>query len=280
MSETMSNEGASLALYRDAPAWEGAAPTMAAGKFKCKSAKAGAALLRAAAATAKAGGAVGLIGPMDGDTWHSYRVVTQSADTPPFLLEPTSGPHDLTAFRQADFAPIAEYCSASVPLSEVPPVRPGKSHAFSVEPWDGEDAEALFAQVHALSCTAFAKNAFYKPIGLEAFLEMYMPIVPLLNKELIFFARAPDGDLVGFLFGVPNYAEGPAPKAAILKTYASLAKGAGFALSSRFYDSARAAGYDTAIHALFHTSNLSALRSAMNGAHVFRHYALMGKRLD
>ncbi|MBT8409632.1 MAG: hypothetical protein KJN93_08415, partial [Alphaproteobacteria bacterium] len=214
MSETMSNEGASLALYRDAPDWDGAAPTMAAGKFKCESAEAGAALLGAAAETAKAEGAAGLIGPMDGDTWHSYRVVTQSVDVPPFLLEPTSGPHDLAAFRQAGFAPIAKYCSASVPLPDVPPARPGKTDAFTIEPWDGQDAEALFAQVHALSCTAFARNAFYKPIGLDAFLTMYMPIVPLLKKELIFFARTASGELVGFLFGVPNYAEGPAPRAA------------------------------------------------------------------
>jgi hypothetical protein len=35
-----------------------------------------------------------------------------------------------------------------------------------------------------------------------------------------------------------------------------------------------------AIHALIHDDNLSALRSATEGAHVFRRYGLYGLRLD
>ena len=31
-----------------------------------------------------------VIGPMDGDTWHRYRVVTESDGSPPYLLEPVS----------------------------------------------------------------------------------------------------------------------------------------------------------------------------------------------
>jgi hypothetical protein len=139
--------------------------------------------------------------------------------------------------------------------------------------------EALFEQVYALSTEAFSRNAFYKPISRDAFLAMYMPLVPMLRKELIFFARRPDGTLAGFLFGVPNYAEGPAPRTAILKTYASLEKGAGRHLSHAFHTAAEAI-YGAAIHALIHDDNLSALRSATEGAHVFRRYGLYGLRLD
>ncbi|WP_339928773.1 hypothetical protein [Yoonia sp. 208BN28-4] len=270
---------ARLMLYPDAPDWDGRR-TMAIAKLKCDTAADGVAVIEQAATVAKAAGAQGLIGPMEGDTWHSYRLVTEGDGSAPFLMEPTSKPQDLEAFARAGFTPISSYFSAAVALSDIPVTTPGPNDAFSIMAWDGTAPEALFAQVHALSCQAFAGNPFYKDISLPDFLAMYMPFVPMLKPDLILFARDAQGDLKGFLFGMPNYAEGPQPASVILKTYASLTKGAGHALSSRFYDTARAMGFKTAIHALMHDDNLSAIRSGMNNAHVFRRYALMGRSLD
>jgi len=108
---------------------------------------------------------------------------------------------------------------------------------------------------------------------------MYRPVVPLLKQDLILFARDTAGSLVGFLFGIPNYAEGPKPASVILKTYASSQKGAGHWLSYQFYVNAKAMGFETAIHALMHEDNLSAVRSGLYGADVFRRYSLMGRTL-
>ena len=45
----------------------------------------------------------------------------------------------------------------------------------------------------------------YSFIGLDAFLALYMPFVPLLKPDLIFTARDTDsGALQGYLFGKPN----------------------------------------------------------------------------
>ncbi|MDJ0638403.1 MAG: hypothetical protein QNJ20_06190 [Paracoccaceae bacterium] len=276
--ETFERDGAKLTLYRDAPDWEG--PTMAVAKLRFESVEAGAALLAEVAEHARAQGAAAVIGPMEGDTWHSYRVVAESDGRKPFLMEPTSGAHDLAAFEAVGFERIGGYFSASVPLAEIANAAPPKARdGLTITAWDGSNPEGLFAQVHALSCEAFAGNALYKPIGLGDFLAMYMPVVPMLKQELILFARDDAGALKGFLFGIPNYAEGPQPESAILKTYASLQKGAGHMLSAEFYRAAHGAGYKTAIHALIHDDNLSALRSAANGAEVFRRYALMGRRL-
>lgn len=278
MQEKIQGDGARLTLYRDAPSWDGLA-TYAVGQFSCTDAQAGAALLQQVAVLARAEGAQALIGPMDGDTWHSYRLVSESDGSAPFLMEPSGKPHDSAAFAGAGFAPISTYFSASVPAEQVGRSQPD-TPGLQIEPWDGSEPEALFTQVHALSCAAFSKNPFYKPIALANFLPMYMPFVPMMRRELVLFARDDTGALVGFLFGIPNYAEGPKPASAILKTYASLKKGAGHALSSRFYAAARDLGFTTIIHALMHDDNLSALRSGMNGAQVFRRYALMGRRLD
>lgn len=277
--EKLEIDGASLTLHHIAPEMAAGVATMAVSQIAFSSPEAGRALLTQAAAKARAAGAGALIGPMEGDTWHSYRLVSESDGRAPFLMEPQSGRHDMAAFETAGFSRVAQYFSSSVALAEQK-LNPPRDTGLRVETWDGSAPEALFTQVHALSSTAFAQNPYYLPIALDAFLAMYMPVVPTLRPELVLFARDAEGALAGFLFGIPNYAEGPAPQTAILKTYASLRKGAGHALSYQFHSNARALGYSHAIHALMHEDNLSSGRSALDGGGMFRRYALMGRRLD
>ena len=104
--EAFNTQGAQATLYRTAPTWS-ALRTMAVGKFKCQDPGAGTALLRQIADVARSQGAEALIGPMDGDTWHSYRLVCESDGRPPFLMEATGGEIDLAAFNDAGFAPIS-----------------------------------------------------------------------------------------------------------------------------------------------------------------------------
>lgn len=272
-------DDARITTYLEGPMWDGT-PAATVGGFSCKSAESGAAVLALAITFAKENGKRCILGPMDGDTWHSYRIVTQTDDSPAFLMEPGAQPQALEALKSAGFVEISSYFSARAEIAQTAQTPPPPTTAFSIEPWDGNNPEGLFDQVFDLSIAAFANNAFYKPITRDAFLAMYMPMVPMLRQDLIFFARRPDQSLAGFLFGTPNFAEGPKPKSAILKTYASLEKGAGQHLAYAFHSSAAAAGFETAIHALIHSDNLSALRSASEGADVFRRYGLFGLKLD
>lgn len=278
-TQTLKTEGGQLTIWFDGPVWDDHPTVATVGKCKFTSVEAGARLLADAADLAKSKGATALIGPMEGDTWHTYRLISERGGRASFLMEPSSSDHDEDAFKAAGFEVISSYFSASAPLSELPGPKPNDTDAFTVEPWDGTDPDTLFTQVYDLSCAAFADNPFYKHIDLEDFLAMYRPVVPLLKQDLILFARDSTGALVGFLFGIPNYAEGPEPTSVILKTYASSQKGAGHWLSYQFYTNAKAMGFDTVIHALMHDDNLSAVRSGLNGADVFRRYALMGRSL-
>lgn len=275
----LKTEDARITVFLDGPIWDGR-PAATLGAFSCKTAFAGAEILRQAIDHITQAGVSQIIGPMDGDTWHSYRFITRTDGSAPFLLEPAQNDIALAALKTAGFIQISSYFSARVPLDRAKMIAPPPTADFTIEAWDGTDPETLFGQVFDLSATAFAGNAFYKPISRSAFLAMYMPLVPMLKRELIFFARRPDGTLAGFLFGTPNYAEGPHPDSAILKTYASLSRGAGQHLAYAFHKSALALGYSTAIHALIHDDNLSALRSASEGAEVFRSYGLFGLKLD
>ena len=266
-----------LTIYRDAPVWDGR--TAAIGQFKCSDAEEGAEALRVACESLKSDGFESVIGPMDGSTWHGYRLVLESDGSAPFLMEPQSGAFDLAAIEATGVKVIERYFSARVAIETQAREMPQPREALRVEVWDGTDPEGFFLDVHALSVKAFAGNVLYKPIKAEAFLAMYMPYVPMLVPDLILFARGAEDALSGFLFGMPNYAEGRTPSSVILKTYASLQKGAGAMLAQQFHATAHGLGFSHAIHALIHDDNLSATRSRQEGAEVIRRYGLMGRRL-
>jgi hypothetical protein len=276
--ETIAAEGAACRLYRDAPAWEGR-KTAAVGAVRFQSAAAGTTMLIDVAHRLASEGFEALIGPMDGDTWHSYRLVMESDGSPPFLLEPVSGPHDLAAFTDAGFAPISRYVSSRTTLAEaISETRPTMDDIV-ITPWDGQGAERLVTELYRLSAGAFARNAFFKPIALEDFLALYRPIMPHVDPRLVLFAHAMNGDLAGFLFGYPDRLEGASAKTVILKTYASLRRGVGHLLADHFHRAARDLGFSNVIHALMHLDNASLRRSGQHGAAIFRRYALMGRMI-
>ena len=277
--ETLKTEGASLTLHLDGPAW-GGTTAAAIGNIAFRDPEAGTQLLAEALTRIRAAGRTRVLGPMAGDTWHAYRFVSETDGSPPFLLEPTNRPHEPAIFAAAGFTPVARYFSARMPLAAIDSSPPPATDAFTIEAWDGQNPEALIREVFTLSTAAFAANAFYTPITQGAFLDMYRPVMPMMRPDLIFFARRPDGSLAGYLFAIPNYAEGLETRTIILKTYASLIPGAGRHLVHACHSAAFALGFQMVIHALIHDDNRSADRSRQEGATLFRRYELLGLRLD
>lgn len=280
MTEKRQGHGARAVIHRDGPDWDGLRTATISG-FRCADASGGAALLTEITDDLVTEGVRAVLGPMEGDTWHSYRLVSETDGSKPFLMEPTSGAHDQAAFEAAGFTPVSQYFSARLRADQTEAMAIPADPDLLIETWDGQNPEAHFSQVYDLSVRAFRNNLFYKPIARDAFLAMYMPFVPMLRPELILLARdKASGVLLGFLFGIPNYQEGPKPPSVILKSYASLKPGVGHRLSDQFHRTARETGFQTVIHALIADVNDSADRSRKHGAEVFRRYALMGRVLD
>ncbi len=272
MSYDFEHDGARCRIWPDGPAWNGS-PAAAIGRLEFLDAASGTALLRAACA--ELGRPV--LAPMDGDTWHPYRAVTESDGSPPYMLEPVSGPHDAAALAAAGFARVADYVSsrALVPRPGTPaPLVPG----ISVVPWDGTGAEPMLDRLFALSGASFADKRFFKPIGRDAFLDLYRPLLPLIDPRLVLFAMSDRDDLAGFLFGIPDRLQGASPNTAILKTYAGARSGVGHLLAHAFHETARELGYAHVVHALMHVDNVSLERSAQHAGRVFRRYSLFGRR--
>ena len=276
--ELIETEGAMAALYRDAPRWEGK-KSAAVGRIDFHSAQAGAELLERVCAQLKSEGFYGLLGPMDGDTWHSYRLVTFSDGSEPFLLEPTSRPHDIEAFGIAGFSPVSDYVSARGKLADTLGPVPVAPEGIGVSAWDGNHAEEIIAKLFEMSASAFVGNRFFKPISLEAFLEIYRPLFGMVDPAHILFAHSEEGQLAGFLFGMPDRPREGAKPTAILKTYVSGMRGVGHLLADTYHRRAIDMGFVDIIHALMHENNLSLRRSAQHKASIFRRYALLGKKL-
>jgi hypothetical protein len=277
--QRLSVVGASVTLFRDAPSWDGLR-TATIGEIAFADAGAGQRLLEQAADTLRSEGFEGLIGPMDGDSWHKYRLVSESDGSPAFMLEPQSGRHDQAVFEGAGFEPISHYVSSRARLIDTIGPEPFQLPGITVTSWDGEGAERLITQLFELSGAAFAGNHFYKPITLESFLELYRPVLPLLDPRHVLFAHGPDHRLVGFLFGMPDRLATDGKPAAILKTYASGLRGVGRLLADSYHRRAFDLGFTEVIHALMHEDNVSRERSALHKAEVFRRYALMGRRFQ
>jgi hypothetical protein len=264
---------AAATIFRDAPQWDGK-PTAAIGSIAFGSHEAGVDLLVRVADQLRGEGIAAVIGPMDGDTWHKYRLVSESDGSPPFLLEPVSGANDRTAFIAAGFAPISRYVSSRAALADTLGDGPVTMPGVTVTAWDGTGAEQLIGGLFDMSGSAFSGNRFFKPITRDAFLELYRPLLPLLDPRHILFAHGPKGQLVGFLFGMPDH--GATTPTAILKTYASGLRGVGHLLADSYHRRALDLGFTEVIHALMHEDNVSRQRSERHASHVFRRYELMG----
>ncbi len=274
--ERVETATARCALYADAPSWSGR--TAAIGDFECDDAETGAALLRDACRRLRGAGFSSAIGPMNGDTWHRYRLVVEAGDRKPFLLEPANPPYCPNAFEHAGFERVASYVSAvDTKLAGKPPLP--DSPGIVVRPWRKGAMRDDLALIHAMSNRAFAGNRFFNPIDFEDFHALYEPVLPLVDPDLILFAGTALGDPVGFLFAIPDRLEGPAPSTVILKTYASSQKGVGSLLVDRFYALAREKSYRAVIHALMQDDNISLTQSARRDGGIFRRYALWGRRL-
>lgn len=276
--ERIGVEGASANIYRRSPDLDGLR-AMAVGGVEFASAEAGAALLERAVELALAEKFEALLGPLDGDTWHNYRVVTESDGSAPFLMEPVSGPNDLAAFETAGFVPVSRYLSAAATLEGTLGESPAQVPGVTVTAWDGQDGEKLLRHLFDMSAGSFARSRFFTPITFASFQDLYGPVMPLIDPRHVLFAHDENGDLKGFLFGTPDLQAGDGEPTAILKTYASSMRGVGHLLADTYHRRALDLGFERVIHALMHEDNTSRRRSEMHKARVFRRYALMGRKI-
>lgn len=260
------------------------------GHYSASSSEAAKALLQAACDQLASRGCTLAVGPMDGNTWQRYRLLTERGDEPVFFLEPDN-PDDWPAhFTDNGFSVLAHYSSTlATDLdradSRLPEVA-GRAAAegVTVRPLDVSRFEEELRAIHALSLASFRDNFLYTPIGEEDFVAQYRGIKDHVRPELVLVAEQ-RGQVIGYVFGLPDLQQarrGQPVETVVVKTLAVHpdhgGKGLGGLLTARCHQAARGLGITRAIHALMHETN----RSRRIGGDAFRpmrRYALFARPL-
>lgn len=267
----LGNGRASCTLWLEGcPSYAGLA-TACIGGLRCDDLSAGRVLLDQAVDELTRLGFEYVIGPMDGNTWHSYRLVIESDGSAPFRMEPVNPAFLPEAF--AGFDVIGRYSSARASDPRRRNIanyeRRAAQAGIRIRNFDPHHSDRDLLAIYRLSSIAFARNFLYTPISDAAFMDLYRPLLGQIDPRLVLLAE--DDCLQACLFAIPD------GNAAIVKTYASLRPGLGACLLERL-QAGPAAGYGSVIHALMHDDNVSMHNSAKY-ALPFRRYALYGRRL-
>lgn len=151
------------------------------------------------------------IGPMNGDTWHTYRFSLGPYNRSPFLMEPYNPSYYPQLWQNVGFKPLAYYYSKHIPDLEpvLTKLRKFKTRALRqgvvFRPLDLSAFEEQLRILYELSCRIFADNYFYREIDFEAFRKLYRDVRTILKKELVWFAFDKTDRPAGFIFSLPDY---------------------------------------------------------------------------
>ncbi len=231
------------------------------------------------------------VGPMDGSTWRSYRLVTESDGSPPFAGEPANPDQWPGMWVSAGFAPLATYHSSRTESSapsedelQATSAR-ARSAGLRVRAIDTSRLSAELDALGTLCLEAFADNFLYTPIARAEFVARFAPLLQRVDPQLLFMVDDPDrpGTLAAALLTYPHAPGGSSTPALVLKTIAVAPRWRGLGLAGWLCDLARARGETmglrSAIFALMHDDNPSA-RISRRSARVFRRYTILSRSLS
>ena len=229
------------------------------------------------------------VAPMDGNTWHRYRLLTERGTEPAFFLEPDNSDEVPRDFETYGFQAMAQYYSAiNTDLSRCVFASDLDTHlaaeGFRIRAFDSADWENELARVWQVASQAFRKNFLFAPIEEEEFLAIYRPLLQLVRHELIFIAERA-GEPVGFAFNVPDLFQakrGLPIDTLIVKSLAVIpqwvGRGLGTLLVTRSLQAARVLGFRRGIIALMHEVS-GARRIVRTFMKDFRRYTLYSRIL-
>ena len=264
----------------------------AIGHFAAHNNEAASVLLEEASRALARRGCVIAVGPMNGNTWRSYRLVTDPGTEPAFFMEPTNPTSWVAYFSTAGFAPLAYYFSGiNVSLAtrdtRVPELQARfAEREVTLRSLRINDFESELQRIYRVAETAFMDNFLYTPISVAQFAAQYRASAAILEPELVIIAEQ-RGKPVGFCFSVPDVLETKRAsdhQTLILKTVAILPdraqfSGLGALMIDATHERASQRGFTRVIHALMHESNQSRQISERS-ATTIRRYALFARPIS
>jgi GNAT superfamily N-acetyltransferase len=275
--------------WRSVPPLPGHRPGVI-GHYAAESVTAGRALLKAACRDLAAQGCTAAVGPMDGNTWRSYRLVTRTSARPAFFLEPDSPASWAGHFELSGFKPLASYFSAMTGRLDDPAL-PAPDHrgrmagrGIILRPMELERFEEELCRIYPLCLESFRDNLLFTPIRAEEFVSMHRPLRPHLIPGLSWLAEFKK-TAIGFVFALPDSLQtrrGETVDTVVLKTLAVAPAFRGIGLGHELVAACQSAAADRGflyvIHALIREGNPSG-RISGHYARPIRSYSLFAKEL-
>ena len=116
------------------------------------------------------------VGPMNGNTWRSYRYVIEDTGRSPFLLEPRNPALYPEWWRQSGFGELSRYSSSVIQLdgqSTVPAHLKERLErsGLVIRKLNPENYDEELRAIHAVSLKSFSSNFLYTPLHQDAFLD-------------------------------------------------------------------------------------------------------------
>ncbi len=170
-------------------------------------------LLAAATEYLLSHGCRSIVGPIDGDTWHKYRINTgplgDDSDWP-FLLEPHNPDYYQRMFLDSGFEVVSRYRSLRVGnltktiAAMKPSFEAATAAGYSLRSLSPDAFEQEIKVIYDLSTRCFSDNFLYEHISQEDFIGLYANAKRITRERLVWFAMDPQGNEVGFLFALPD----------------------------------------------------------------------------
>jgi len=230
------------------------------------------------------------IGPLDGNTWRSYRFITERGDAKPFFLEPDNPDEWPQHFDSVGFSTLSHYVSETNPdIANRQPELGSLREKFvnlgvQIEPVDVDNPVDDMAGIYRVVRESFRSAFLYTPLDIDSYVSIYEPMLTQVDPRLMLVAKH-DGEVVGFILAPPDFLQlsyQHTMDAIVLKTVAVLPRkeysGLGRVLIVDLLKNAIDMGFTTAISALMHTENRSQKISS-DCAGPMRAYEVFAKEL-
>jgi len=223
------------------------------------------------------------IGPVNGDTWHKYRV-TLAGPNGPVFMDNVNPDYYSAHFKANDFNCIADYVSLRIrrghfEYDRLKRFRPKlEKQNISIRGFSSHDFEGDLKKIYSICVDSFKNNFLYTHVSFEDFRALYRGAESLIHPQYVLLAER-NNIPVGFIFAIPNilYQQ---RKGLVIKTLAvssdSAARGLGSYMTEMVHETAQQQGIEEIYHLLMLSSNVST-RIASRVSEVYRQYELYGK---
>jgi hypothetical protein len=151
-----------------------------------------------------------VLGPMNFDTWHAYRLRVSGFDEPTFEMEPYNPAYYPALWENVGFAPSVTYVTTTI-TDSTPLLTAWESHhahaialGFTFRPLNPNALSEELAMIYRLAISIFQDNLFFTPISQSEFLSLYAGKGAALDPELLIIIQDPHGEPVGLSFTFPD----------------------------------------------------------------------------